>query len=111
MPLKVDKMRLGLEYDRRIKLDPSHHSTIRQKHASGMAIRALARLYGVDRGLIKRIVDIEYANRQKALYKERRKDGRYYNKDKHRGSIQKLREYKKSLQKDNKLYPPYPPQA
>jgi hypothetical protein len=57
----------------------------------------LAREFGVSKRMIQFIVNPQSHERAKEQYKERRKDGRYYNKKKHTKSIRKLRAKKNRL--------------
>lgn len=83
--------------DKRRKIQENEHKDIRKRNKEGEAIRAIARSYGVDKRLIQFIVCPERKERSKELYKERRKDGRYYLKEKATLAIRKHRRYKQSI--------------
>lgn len=60
-------------------------------------------MFGVGRKLIIFIIDPERYERAKAQYKERRKDGRYYDRETHRKAIKNYREYKHKLYLNGKI--------
>lgn len=98
MPSNVDKLRLPPGYDRRVKLTAEQKQEIREIYATGRCgARPLAREYGVSRDLIRLIVDPSKAEKQRLAFKERRKDGRYYVREKHTKAINSLRKYKEEL--------------
>jgi len=90
----VDKIKLkeiGLQ-DKRVKLTPEQKEEIRIKYElGGYSQRALADEYGVSRRTIKFIIDPDSLERAKQQYRERRKDGRYYNREKHSKAVKELR--------------------
>ena len=97
MPSPIDKIRVGKERDRRIKIPASEHAYIKQRHDNGEAIRAIARDYGVDHRLIQFII---YPERLAQNYKNRLARGGskiYYNKNKWRETMREHRAYKKTL--------------
>ena len=65
-------------------------------------MRGLARMFNVNRTLIKFICYPEKLEHAKALYALRRKDGRYYKKDINTVAIKKHREKKNKLLNPNK---------
>lgn len=78
--------------DKRVKLTESDRERIRVIYARKEAsTRELAGMFGVSRKLIQLIISPERLARAKALYKERRKDGRYYKKEKHTKYMQNYR--------------------
>lgn len=92
MPYK--KRYLPEHLDRRIKIPKAEHKTIKQLHKDGVAIRAIARLYKVDKRLIQFIL---FPERQEAMYQARLERGGskiYYNKDKWRKTQKEHRRYK-----------------
>lgn len=93
------KIRLPREKNRRIKFTDEDKSTIRGRHANGMSIRAITKTFEkkISRRMVQLILFPDRAARQKEQFKERRKDGRYYNKEKHRLAVKKTRTYKQSL--------------
>lgn len=104
MPYKSDKVKIvGTSYDRRVKLDVDDKEQIKVKYMRGLSLRQLGSEYGVDKRTIQFIVKPEMLKVVKAQFKERRKDGRYYDKDKQRDSIKDLRRYKNKLYKEGKI--------
>lgn len=79
--------------DKRVKLTDDDRAEIRKLSQAphSYSQRELARAFGVSRRLITFVLFPERLAHQKALYKERRKDGRYYNKDAWRLTQQKHR--------------------
>lgn len=85
--------------DRRVKLSVEDKELIKAEYEQGgISQRALARKYNVSRRLISFIIFPERAEIAKKQYAERRKDGRYYDKEKHRKAVSNHRKYKKQLQ-------------
>lgn len=105
MPYKSEKIKIAnTQYDRRIKLTDEQREEIRQKYASGcVGMRPLAKEYNVSRGTIKFIVQPEKYERSKALFRERRKDGRYTpSKDEANKIARGRRKYKQKLYLEGK---------
>ena len=103
MPSKVDKIKVGVAYDRRVKLDNDDRERIKVKYLGGMSLRQLGREYSVDKRTIQFIVKPYMLEKVKEQFKERRKDGRYYDRLKHTLAIKDLREYKNKLYKEGKI--------
>lgn len=102
MPYKSDRIKIqGTKYDRRIKLTEQDREDI--KHLTGMSIRGIARMYGVDKRLIQFILYPE--RKQKNLLDRKNRGGsmQYYTKEKQREYIKEHRNYKHSLYKENKI--------
>jgi transposase len=91
--------------DKRRKLTEAQKEEIRVQHAQGASQRQLATHFGVSRRLIQFILDPEKEARAKQLYAERRKDGRYYDPDKHAAAIREHRHHKHKLYTEGKLAP------
>jgi len=97
MPSPIDKIKIPVGYDRRIKIPQTEYAYIIQRQKNGEAIRAIARDYGVDHRLIQFII---YPERKAINYANRLARGgskQYYNKDKWRETMREHRAYKKSL--------------
>lgn len=112
MPTPIDKISItkhGSEkLDRRIKLSTEDKNQIRERYfntheSARPSIRALADEYGVSRRIIQFTLFPERYERQKELFRERQKDGRYYDKEKCRVHMKEHREYKRTLLADGKL--------
>lgn len=99
MPRKSDKVSISDEIlDRRVKLTSTAKENIIAEYATGeISINGLARKYKVSKRLIQFTLFPERKEKAKQAYLERRKDGRYYDKDKHTKSIREHRDYKKDL--------------
>jgi transposase len=91
--------------DRRRKLSDAQREEIRTQHALGASQRRLAEHFGVSRRLISFILDPEKEARAKAQYAERRRDGRYYDPEKHAAAIREHRRHKHALYREGKLAP------
>ena len=105
MSKKIDQITISNEkLDKRVKLTKEDKEEIRKQYATGeYSIRGLARMWNVDRRTIDFTVHPERLERAKQQYKDRRKDGRYYNKESHTESTRKHRNYKRELIKQGKL--------
>jgi hypothetical protein len=105
MPYKAEKAgHIKPADDKRVKLTDEQREKIRELYQlPDWSQRRLAGEYGVSRRLIQFIVDPEKDKRQKELFAERRKDGRYYNKDRHTEAIREHRHHKHKLYKEGKL--------
>lgn len=102
MPAIVDKLTVGKQYDKRRRLTDVDRQDILDSYAQGMAMRALARAYNVDRCTIRYIVRPEAVIQHKAWLASRGGWRHYYQKDKHREYTYKHRRYKEELLR-NKL--------
>jgi hypothetical protein len=105
MPRKTDSMPIrNPEHDKRVKLTDADRESIRKDfEEEGISIRGLERKYKVSRRLIQFILYPERQEKAKKQYAERRKDGRYYDKEKHRASVKKHRDHKKALNEQGLL--------
>jgi hypothetical protein len=102
MPYKFEykKIRLPQGTDKRKKLEDSQYKEIRDLYASGtLSYKAIGDMYGVSKSRIIQIVNPHIEERQKKQFKERRMDGRYYQKEEHKEAIKKHRRYKQSILK------------
>lgn len=100
------KLKIPPELDKRRKLtDPDREDIKRLFFIEGLAIKEIARRYEkkCSRTLIQFVIYPERLKRQRKLHKERRKDGRYYDKDKWREQMKTHRRYKQGLYLANKL--------
>ena len=100
MPYKKTPMPEG--FDRRIKIPKTEHTNIKLLHKNGMAIRAIARLYNVNKRLIQFIL---FPDRNKINLQHREERGgskQYYDKDKWRVVHREHRRYKSTVLGINK---------
>lgn len=101
---ETEHLKLSKEDDRRIKLNDEDKEEIKKLYDTGMfSQRKLAKMYGVSRRSIQFIIDPEKLKKNRENFSERQKDGRYYNKEKHREYIKEYRERKKQLYNEGKL--------
>lgn len=105
MPFKSDNIPINNEQlDRRAKLTVEQKEEIKALYETGgYSLRKLGTMYKVDKRTIQFIVSPEKLERAKQQYKERRKDGRYYNKDTHKEAIKAHRKYKHELYKSGEI--------
>lgn len=106
MPSKTDSLRVGPANDGRRKLMDDERAEIRRKYLSAnivsgtrnpCSMRSLAAEYGVSRRLIQFCVYPERDKVQKERVKKERRWLKWYDKEKHRDSMRKLREKKKRI--------------
>lgn len=99
MPSKLDKVPINNEkLDKRVKLTDEDKENIVKEYATGViSITGLGKKYGVSKRLIQFTLFPERKEKAKQRYAENRKDGRYYDKDKHKVYMKKHREHKKDL--------------
>ena len=101
MPYKfdTDKIKLPRESDRRVKLTDDNKAHISLLHEQGLSQRTIAKCVGCSRKMVVFILYPERYEHAKALYKERRKDGRYYDRKKHTQHVSTYRKHKKEFLK------------
>ena len=65
MPYKSEKISINnSKLDKRVKIQTSQYEEIKELYASGeYSLRCLGKLYGVDKGTISKIVNLEQAKR------------------------------------------------
>ena len=99
MPCKFEtnKIKLPREYDRRCKYSDAQKQEVKDMYKAGMAQRAIARKTGISRRMVSFILFPERLKLCNQQYKERRKDGRYYNKDAWRETMREHRQYKRKI--------------
>lgn len=97
MPYKSERIKIEkTEYDARIKISTPMKVAIKAEQGI-LSQRATARKYNVSRRMVQFIWCPEKLEKAKELYKERRKDGRYYVKEKHTKEMKKTRRKKQRL--------------
>ena len=86
--------------DKRYKLTNEDKENIKKDYETGcISINGLARKYNVSKRTIQFTLFPERKERNKDLFKERRKGGRYYDKDRHKEHVKAYRHHKKELDK------------
>lgn len=105
MPRKSDNIPINNQkLDKRVKLLPSDKEIIKREYETGLySINGLSKKWNVSKRTIQFILFPERLEKVKQQYKERRKDGRYYDKDKHTEYVREHRNYKNELYKQNKI--------
>ena len=100
MPYKFEYQHIHLpkDKDRRRKINPDKYSEIRQLYSTGtISYQKIGEMYGVSKSLIIQIVNPDIAEKKKKQFAERRKDGRYYVKEKHTTYSREHRNYKQNV--------------
>lgn len=101
MPYKFETDKLTInnpKHDKRVKLTDEDRENIRKEYAEGgISQRGLAKKYNVSRRLIQFTLDPEKQKVAKKQFAARQKDGRYYDKDKHKEYMKNYRKHKKEL--------------
>ncbi len=102
MPYKSEQIKIaGSKYDRRVKLTEQDREDI--KNLTGMSIRGIARMYGVDKRLIQFILFPERHKKNLLDRKNRGGSMQYYDKERNKKAIKETRNYKQSLYVDGKI--------
>lgn len=92
--MKCDKEKIiitGTENDKRLKVPKSEYKIIIKMHKDGYSMRELAKIYNVSHRLIFCIIHNNFNKKEKGKWRD------YYDKEKHRISIQKYREHKTEI--------------
>lgn len=99
MPYKFEKTPINNPLnDKRVKLTSEDREKIKEEYATGLVSQnSLAKQYGVSKRLIQFILNPSKEKIAKAQFAERQKDGRYYDKNKHRKYMKNHRKHKKDL--------------
>lgn len=104
MPRKSDSMPINNpKHDKRVKLTDADKEQLKNEHGLGASIHSLSRKYSISRRTIQFILYPERLDKAKADFAERQKDGRYYDKDKHKDYVKAHRNHKKELHKNGLL--------
>jgi hypothetical protein len=106
MPYKFEYKHIHLpkSKDRRVKIPPCKYTEIRELYSTGkLSYQKIGDMYGVSKSLIIHIVNPDIAEKKRRQHAERRKDGRYYVKEKHTVAIREHRNYKKNVLKKEHL--------
>jgi hypothetical protein len=104
MPYKNQTLKLLIpkELNRRVKLTTQDKDSIRESYKLGhTSQRALASLYNVSRRLIQFVLSPDKYEESKRIRNTRHT--RYYNKEKQKEYIKKVRHYRQELYKEDKL--------
>ena len=103
MPSKLDKVNVGRENDKRIKLTQEQKEEIRNKYNNGnISQRALSKEYNVSRRLIGTILDEDKFNKLKEYSRQYSKEHKQ-EKEKRNQYMRTHRNYKKELLKNGKI--------
>jgi len=96
MPYKFEYTHLKLpkNLDRRVKYTEKDKQEVKDLFKGGMSQRGIARTTGMSRRYVSFILFPDRLKKAKEQFKERRKDGRYYDKDKQTKAIKSNRQHK-----------------
>lgn len=99
MPYKFEKTPINNpKLDKRVKLTDDDREKIKKEYESGsISITSLAKKFKVSKRLVQFILFPERQELAKKNFSERQKDGRYYDREKHKEYVKKHRDYKKDL--------------
>lgn len=99
MPYKFEKIAINNpKLDKRCKLTADDKKSIVKDYETGLiSISGLARKYNVSKRTIQFTLFPERKEKAKKQFAERQRDGRYYDKDKHREYMKAHRNHKKEL--------------
>ena len=105
MPYKSEKIKIQkTKFDRRVKLTDDQRAYIRWlREEEQLSYNKLAEKFNVSKRLIQFICKPETMMKCRENFKKRRKDGRYYNKEKHAEYIRDTRKYKQQLFLEGKI--------
>jgi len=99
MPYKTDTKKLDSPFlDARVKLLPCQREqipVIRKEY--NLSYRVIGEMFGVSKRMVMFICNPEKAEKAKEQYRLRRKDGRYYDKEKHKLAMNTHRRKKHEL--------------
>ena len=105
MPFKSEKIIIaGSKFDRRIKLTEEQRvDIVRLREEENLSYSKLATMFGVSKRLIQFILKPDIKERCAQQFRQRRKDGRYYNKETWKDTMNEHRRYKQNLYINNKI--------
>lgn len=103
MPYISEKLKVGKENDRRLKLNDFQRLSIIRLYKEGGTFRGLAREFKVDRRTIKNIVFPDFYKKQLEKYKLDKHWKKYYNCEKSTKAHRDYSRYKYSLYKKGVL--------
>lgn len=95
--MTIDKYLIPKNKDRRIKFTDEDRERIKEFRKDGLSYNEIARQVGCSKRYTQFVCNPEKLLQQKKLFKERRKDGRYYYKDKWKDQMSEHRAYKNTL--------------
>jgi len=99
MPYKTDTQKLDSPFlDSRVKLLPCQREmipVIRKDY--GLSYRIIGEMFGISKRMVIFICNPEKEAKAKEQYRERRKDGRYYDREKHKAAMNIHRKKKHEL--------------
>ena len=106
MPFKSEQKGLIIpkHLNKNVKLSEEDKKQIVEiRKNTGLSYQKIGNQFGVSKKRIIQICNPEIEKREKEQMKERQKDGRYYNKEKHKIYMKNHRRYKQELYNNNLL--------
>lgn len=98
--MKIDNLRIGRKHDRRIKITDKMREDIKILRNKGLTFQKIADKMEISKRSVIFIIYPEKYEIAKEQFRNRRIDGRYYDKDKWREVMREHRNYKKQLFKN-----------
>lgn len=105
MPYLSEKIPIqGTQFDRRVKLDGYQKACLKaEREHDGTSYNKLAKKYGCSKKLAIMICNPEIKEKCAEAFKQRRKDGRYYDRARSTRSVRETRQYKQQLKITGKI--------
>lgn len=105
MPYKSERKGLVIprKFNRNIKLSEEDKRAIVDARRFGTTYQKIADQFGVSKKRVMQICNPEIEERDRKRFKEYQKDGRFYDKEKHRNYMKKHRKYKYTLMNNGLL--------
>lgn len=104
MPYKSDKIPLGRQYDRRVKLTLTQREEVKELRKLGLSYKVIAERYEVSKKLIIMICNPDIAERNRLAFIARKREGRYTpTKEQWSAIMREHRAYKHKLHKEGKI--------
>lgn len=100
--MKERPKKLPRNKNRTVKYTKADKASVVNLFNDGVSIHKIALYTGISRRYVQFILDPEKLKQAKELYKIRRADGRYYDKDKNREAVKKTRKHRRKLNLSNK---------
>ncbi len=98
MPYAHIKKKIPINLDRRVKYSEAKKQEVKTLFKiERLSQREISRRTGISRRMVCFILFPDKLLVVRKQYKERRKDGRYYSREKHRLTMRKHRNYKQSI--------------
>ena len=101
MPYKSEytHKQIPISLDRRVKLTDEDKNTIKELYTSKLySNQTIWNMFWIHRSTVYLLCNPDIMEKHKKQYKERRKDGRYYNKEQQRVTVKNTRKYRVTIE-------------